>query len=41
MLPTDKLESLRARYDELKDLLCQPEVVERLDALREVLARAR
>jgi peptide chain release factor 1 len=27
MLPTDKLESLRARYDELQDLLCQPEVV--------------
>ncbi len=26
MLPTDKLESLRARYDELEDLLCQPEV---------------
>jgi peptide chain release factor 1 len=27
MLPTDKLESLRARYDELEDLLCQQEVV--------------
>jgi peptide chain release factor 1 len=26
MLPTDKLESLRARYDELEDLLCQPQV---------------
>jgi peptide chain release factor 1 len=24
MLPTEKLESLRARYDELEDLLCQP-----------------
>ncbi|MFI5309087.1 MAG: peptide chain release factor 1 [Polyangiales bacterium] len=27
MLPTDKLQSLRARYDELEDLLCQPEVI--------------
>jgi peptide chain release factor 1 len=27
MLPTDKLESLRARYDELEDLLCQQDVV--------------
>jgi peptide chain release factor 1 len=27
MLPIDKLESLRARYDELEDLLCQPDVV--------------
>ena len=26
MLPTDKLESLRARFDELEDLLCQPDV---------------
>src|SRR6476646_9971367 len=26
MLPTEKLESLRARYDELQELLCQPEV---------------
>jgi peptide chain release factor 1 len=26
MLPEDKLESLRARYHELTDLLCQPEV---------------
>jgi peptide chain release factor 1 len=27
MLPTDKLESLRARFRELEDLLCQPEVI--------------
>jgi peptide chain release factor 1 len=27
MLPTEKLESLRARFDELEDQLCQPEVV--------------
>lgn len=27
MLPTDKLESLRARCDELEDMLCQPEVI--------------
>jgi peptide chain release factor 1 len=27
MLPTEKLESLRARVDELEDLLCQPDVV--------------
>jgi peptide chain release factor 1 len=27
MLPMDKLESLRARYDELEDLLCQQDVV--------------
>ena len=27
MLPIDKLESLRARFDELQDLLCQPDVV--------------
>src|ERR1041385_429894 len=27
MLPTEKLESLRARYDELEDLLCQPAVI--------------
>jgi peptide chain release factor 1 len=27
LLPTDKLESLRARYDELEDLLCQPSVL--------------
>ena len=27
MLPTAKLDSLRARHDELSDLLCQPEVV--------------
>src|SRR5262245_21422352 len=26
MLPEDKLESLRARYNELHDLLCQPNV---------------
>jgi peptide chain release factor 1 len=26
MLPTEKLESLRARYDELEELLCQPDV---------------
>ena len=26
MIPIDKLESLRARYDELEDLLCQPDV---------------
>ena len=26
MLPVDQLESLRARHDELEDLLCQPEV---------------
>jgi peptide chain release factor 1 len=26
MLPTEKLESLRARYDEIEDLLCQPTV---------------
>ena len=27
MLPTDKLESLRARFSELEDLLCQPDVI--------------
>jgi peptide chain release factor 1 len=27
MLPTEKLESLRARFDELEDQLCQPEVI--------------
>jgi peptide chain release factor 1 len=27
LLPTEKLESLRARYDELEDLLCQPAVI--------------
>jgi peptide chain release factor 1 len=27
MLPTEKLESLRARFDELQDLLCQPAVI--------------
>jgi len=26
MLPEDKLESLRSRYHELTDLLCQPHV---------------
>ena len=27
MLPTDKLESLAARYREIEELLCQPNVV--------------
>jgi peptide chain release factor 1 len=27
MLPTDKLESLRSRFSELEDLLCQPDVI--------------
>ena len=27
MLPTDKLESLSARYREIEELLCQPNVV--------------
>ena len=27
MLPTEKLETLRARFDELEDLLCQPHVL--------------
>jgi peptide chain release factor 1 len=40
MLPTDKLDSLRARYDELQDLLCQPEVTN--DSVRYVkLSRER